>query len=162
MQRKLSLLHLYRGCIMVHHWTCASYLVCVSACTHACVCIYVWLSVCVCTYVCVQVLVCIEFTSWVLAYSPAHLGGEDLQFWSCCVNTHSRLFSTSIPKVLPGGFSCIKHSSVIPFPYMEFPCIFIIPLSIITVHWGSGTIINTACILSVYVCHSILAIQLQL
>ena len=95
---------------------------CVCVCMHTCTCVHLCMTVCVC--VCVSVRRC--WYAWnspvdrVLAYSPTHLGGEDLQFRSCCVNTHSLLFSSSIPKVLPGGFPCMKHSGVIPFPYMEF------------------------------------------
>ena len=137
-------------------WTCASQLVCVCACVHLCmhthmhVCAFMYECLCVyiCVFVCVSVCRC--WYAWnspadrVLAYSPAQLGCEYLQFWSCCANAHSLLFSTSIPKVLPGGLPCIKCSTVIPFPYMEFSCIFIILLSMVTVYLCSGPIINTA------------------
>ena len=94
-----------------------------------CVCLHVHMHVCAFMYDCLCVCVCVSvrrcWYAWnspvdrVLAYSPTHLGGEELQFRSCCVNTHSLLFSSSIPKVLPGGFPCMKRSNVIPFPYME-------------------------------------------
>ena len=67
MQRKLSLLHLYCGCIMVHHLD-VCLISCVCVCMYTCTCVHLCMTVsvcvCVCVCVCVQVLVCMEFTSW--------------------------------------------------------------------------------------------------
>ena len=105
---------------------CVPHILCVCLHVHMHVCAFMYDCLCVCVCVCVCVSVCRCWYAWnspvdrVLAYSPAHLGSENLQFCPVVLRpTHFCLVPAS-QRCCQGFCPSMKCSSVIQFPYMEF------------------------------------------